>query len=280
MSDSNNPLRRHFRQASIHLRLPSQGKFYKQNTLDLPSNLEIPVLPMTAVDEIVSRTPDALFNGSAVVEIIKSCIPNVKDAWAVPAIDINAMLVAIRLASYGHTMEIGTQCPACQHESEYNLDLRSVMDSFGAPDYDKPLTVGDLTILFKPMTYFEINENSRMQFEDQKLMQSITNAELTEDQRITLIGDSFRKLTNLTVRAIGLSIASIRTPDAFVTDPNHIEEFLHNCDKNLFSKIRDYAVELRQASEIKPFDVKCQNCNHEYKQDFTLDMSNFFETNS
>ena len=62
MAQNDNPLRRYFRQPAIYIRLPSAGKFYPPGTLDMPANNELPVLPMTAVDEIVSRTPDALFN--------------------------------------------------------------------------------------------------------------------------------------------------------------------------------------------------------------------------
>ena len=110
MTESTNPLRKYFRQPSIHLRLPSGGKFYPPGTLDLPPNGEIPILPMTAVDEITTRTPDALFNGSAVVDIMHSCVPNIGDPWSIPAVDFNALLAAVRLASYGHEMEVSTTC--------------------------------------------------------------------------------------------------------------------------------------------------------------------------
>jgi hypothetical protein len=81
MTQFSNPLRKYFRQPAIHLRLPSGGKFYPDGVVDLPPNGEIPIYPMTAVDEIITRTPDALFNGSAVPDILKSCVPNIKDPW-------------------------------------------------------------------------------------------------------------------------------------------------------------------------------------------------------
>jgi len=69
----NNPLKAYFRRPAIYLKLPSEGKYYPQGSVDIPVNGEVAVYPMTAVDEITTKTPDALFNGSAVVEIIKSC---------------------------------------------------------------------------------------------------------------------------------------------------------------------------------------------------------------
>ena len=68
-----NPLSKQFRRPSLYFKLPSGGKFYQPGAIDLPDNKELPVYPMTAIDEITSKTPDALYNGTAVVDIIKSC---------------------------------------------------------------------------------------------------------------------------------------------------------------------------------------------------------------
>jgi hypothetical protein len=113
----NNPLRQYFRQPAIYIRLPSGGEFYPPGTLDMPPNQELPVLPMTAVDEITYRTPDALFNGSAMVNVIQSCVPNIRDAWAIPAMDVDSILVGIRVASYGHSYGIDQSMPWVQTRS-------------------------------------------------------------------------------------------------------------------------------------------------------------------
>ena len=113
MSQNANPLKQYFRQPAVYLRLPSDGQFWPQGSLEMPANKELPVLPMTAIDEITYRTPDALFNGQAVVNVIQSCVPNIRDAWSAPGADINSILIAIRMASFGHEMELNSTCPAC-----------------------------------------------------------------------------------------------------------------------------------------------------------------------
>ena len=130
----NNPLKQYFRQPVIYLRLPSGGEFYPPGTIDMPVNREIPILPMTAIDEITYRTPDALFNGTAVINVIQSCCPNIKNAWVIPSMDVDSLLVAIRIASYGHNMEFDTTCPHCNNVSTQSLDLRSVLDKMRAPN--------------------------------------------------------------------------------------------------------------------------------------------------
>ena len=246
----------------------------------MPPSGELPVLPMTAVDEIVTRTPDALFNGSAIPDIVSSCIPAIRDPWSIPSVDLNTILVAMRLASYGHKMDVTSTCPNCKNNNEFDLDLRLIMDSLKTPDYDTPLVLGDLTISFVPLSYRQINQNSQMQFEDQKLMQALNSTDMDTEQRLTMLSESFKKITALTIRAIAVSISSIQTPDALVTEPEFILEFLNNCEKDLFQQIRDHAIALRQAGEIKPLDITCSECSTKYTQDFSLDMSNFFETNS
>ena len=280
MTQTDNPLRKYFRQAVIHLRLPSGGKFYPPGTLDLPPNGEIPILSMTAVDEITSRTPDALFNGSAVVNVLASCVPNIKNAWTIPAVDFNALLAAVRIASYGHEMEISSTCPGCGETHPYTIDLRWALDKIQMPDYDTPCVIGDLNCFFVPMTYQQMNDVSRVQYEDQKLMQVMNSSETTEEEKMQKLGDAFKRITFLTIHSIAQSIGAIKTSSAMVTDTQQIEEFLVNAPKDVFNRIKEHAIRLREATDLPPIDVSCDGCQNEYKQEFTLDMSNFFETAS
>ena len=67
-----NPLAKHFRQPAIYIKLPSNGEYYDDAIVTIPENGELPVYPMTALDEISYRTADALFNGAAVANVIKT----------------------------------------------------------------------------------------------------------------------------------------------------------------------------------------------------------------
>jgi hypothetical protein len=275
-----NPLKQYFRQPAIYLRLPSKGEFYPPGTLIMTPNGELPVLPMTAIDEITYRTPDALFNGSAVINVIQSCVPNIRDAWAVPAMDVDSILVAIRIASYGHTLELGTTCPKCNTEEDYGLDLRQVLDQMKTPDYNKSIQYRDIEIFFKPMTYQNLNDNNAMQFEEQRILSVIPSTEVPDAEKITALGEALKKVTKITVQALAQSIATIRTPNALVTEPEFISEFLQNCDRTLFNQIRDHIIQIKNEAEIKPVSIKCPHCTHEYEQPITLDMASFFEAAS
>lgn len=276
MSDAINPLKQFFRQPAIYIRLPSGGKFWQAGSLDMPQNGELPVLPMTAMDEITYRTPDALFSGQSVVDVIQSCMPSIRNAWSVPSIDVNAILVAIRIASYGHNMEIETTCPACTTQDTFEIDLRSALDQLDTPNYDQPLTIGDLSVYFKPITYEQQNLSSLDQFTGQKMLQNMASSELDDNEKLQRMQDVLKEITALTVKAIAASIACINTPQALVSEPVHILEFLQNCDAVLYNQIRDQAVALKTSSDFKPIAATCTNCSTQYQTPMSLDQTNFF----
>ena len=271
-----NPLSQYFRQPSIYIKLPSQGKNYPEGTLNLTPTGELPVYPMTAIDEITYRTPDALYNGQATVNVIQSCIPDIKDAWAIPATDVDTLLIAIRIASYGHDMDFGTTCPACSKSSDRTIDLRTVLDSIRQADYSKTVVAGDMEIFFKPLTYKHLNNNNQMQYENQKLLQMLPDSGVPEEEKMLALSNALKKITDITVVALAQSIAVVRTPQALVSEPDYIEEMLKNCDSKLFNRIRDFILELKGSSEMQPLKLACDECNHEYEQSITLDMASFF----
>jgi hypothetical protein len=278
--NANNPLKQYFRQPAIYIRLPSGGQFYPPGTLEITANGEFPVYPMTAIDEITYRTPDALFNGEAVVTVIQSCVPNIKNAWALPSIDLDTILTAIRIASYGHQMEFETRCPSCTHEEGRTLDLRTVMDMLKSPDYTKSVKQGDIEIYFKPMTYKNLTDNNKAQYEEQRILNQLTptgdSPEEIERARNISYTEVLKKITQITVGALAQSIALIKTPTAQVSEPEYISEFLSNCDRLLFAQIRDYIIDTKTTAELQPLTIKCSECQFEYKQAVTLNMTDFF----
>ena len=253
MAQSPNPLSKFFRQPAIYVKLPSQGKYYPQGTLTMPPNGELPIFPMTALDEIIARTPDALFNGSTTIEIIKSCVPNILDPWQMPQTDVDMLLTAIRIASYGHEMEMASICPACKEEHEFALDLRNVIDRYKPANFETPCVIGDLTVYFKPITYQQMNLNSMRQFEEQKALQVSDDAtvEITPEQRADLLKRALTNLTKLTLESMAHSIVAIKTPDGVVDNFDHIREFVQNCDKNVFDRMRDHLIAIREGSEME-----------------------------
>jgi len=280
MTQTANPLKQFFRQPALFLKLPSDGQFWAAGSLDMPPNKELAVLPMTAMDEITYRTPDALFNGSAVSSVIQSCVPGIKNAWKTPAVDLAAILIAIRIATYGSDMDVGSTCPACDTEGEYTLDLHTLLASLKTLDFSKAVKHGDLEIYFKSVDYQTQNNLNTQQFEQQRIIQSVQQSDEPEEQKLIRMNDALKQITKLTLMTIQHSIAGIRTPTAFVTESEFIADFLNNCDRSVFKIIRDHVIQLREDSDLPPMPITCTQCNNSYKQTVTLDSTSFFEAAS
>lgn len=276
MALDNNPLKQYFRRPSVYIKLPSGGSYYPPGVVNIPESGELPVYPMTAIDEITTKTPDALFNGTAMCELIKSCVPDIKNPWLINSIDLDAILIGIRAAGGGNDMEIESKCTGCEEISTYGVNLTGLLSSLTAGNYHQELQVNDLLIKFRPLTYKQMNDAALGQFEVQRLFIQIEN-EMDNDERTKKSKQALESVTNLTMELLTEAIEYIQTPAVQVTEKEYIFDFLRNCDKKMYVTIRDYNADLKSQTEIKPLRMKCIHCQHEYEQPFTLNTSDFFE---
>ena len=271
----NNPLRQYFRRPAVFLNLPTGGESYSSDVVEFPDNRELPVYPMTAIDEITTKTPDALFNGSAMVEIIKSCIPAIKDPWRLLSNDLDAVLVAVKAAGGQDSVDVETECPKCQALGTYGVDLLSMLTSLKAGDYDVPLQVSDLTIRFAPLTYKEMNDAALGQFDIQIKYKGLADIEDDTDRNLKT-SSALQEITVLTQNILSEAIEYIETPTSKVEDTAYILDFLKQTDGKTYEAIRDYNTKLKSESTIKPLHIQCQECEHKFNQPFSLNASDFF----
>jgi hypothetical protein len=211
---------------------------------------------MTAKDELMLKVPDAVMSGQAVVDVVQHCIPNIKNAWNMPSIDLDVVLIAIRLATYGEKMTTPITFDN-DIEMEYTIDLRHVMDNLTATiTWDPVVPISDdLTIFIKPMTYKQINESALKTFETQKIMQVVNNDNLNEDEKLKMFKESFTKLTEITLGMVQASIIKIDSSQGGTDNKKFIQEFIENVDKDVFNKIQNHIDSLRENNSIKPIQV-------------------------
>lgn len=276
MALENNPLKQYFRKPAIYVKLPSNGKGYKPETIDMPINEELPVYPMTALDEITVKTPDALYNGTAIIDLIKSCVPNIKNPWDINSVDLDALLIAIRTATEGNKTEMETKCPSCEEVSKYEINLIAGLQDLDCKIYEDELNLDEISLKFKPLSFKNLNEISTKQFELQKLFLQIDenpNIDIRNEKSKEIL----KEIARLSMYSLCKTIDYIKTPIETVDNQDYIINFLQNCDKKTYDTIRDYSVKLKKSSEMKPLKIQCIHCTHQYEQTYTLNMSDFFE---
>lgn len=85
----------------IH-RLPSRGIFYTNGELDSGvRDGELQIFPMTLIDEITMKSPDLLFSGDAIKQVLARCVPQVMKPEHLLSKDVDFLMLVIRKASYG-----------------------------------------------------------------------------------------------------------------------------------------------------------------------------------
>lgn len=275
-----NPLSSFYRQPKIYVSLPSKGRFYPPGALDVSADGQYPVYAMTAKDELMFKTPDALLSGQSTVELIKSCIPAILDPWSMPSIDLDFALIAIRIATYGDKMEVGCNCPHCNAENSYDIDLTAWFSIFNNFNYNETVTVDPLVVHVRPYSYREITKTSIKTLEQQRIFNVINDETISDEEKIDRFGKSFVKLTELTVDAIANCVSSIETPDGSESDKEMIKDFINNCSKDVFDKISTHITDMKDQIEFKAQDVTCGECTKEFSLPITMDQANFFGVKS
>jgi hypothetical protein len=251
-----NPLTGLMRQPKIFIRLPSNGQYWEDGSLEVSENGEYPVYSMTAKDELMLKVPDALMNGQAVVDVIQHCIPSIKNAWKTPNLDMDVILIAIRIATYGEKMNIPVRAGG-ELDLEYTLDLRMVIDSLqNQISWDPVVPISDdLTLYIKPITYKVMTESALQTFETQKIIQLVNDESIPEEQKIIAFKESFSKLNQLTIGIINQSVYSVESSQGSTSDQKHIQEFMSNADKKVFDTVKEHIDQLRANNSIKPLQI-------------------------
>lgn len=270
----NNPLKQYFRRPAVYLKLPSEGKGYAEGVIEIPESGEIPIYPMTAIDEITARTPDALFNGTAVADLIRSCVPSIKNPWQINSNDLDAVLIGIKAASDTEP-SVDSVCPSCGELGTYGVNLIAMLSTLKSGDYETEMETGELKIKFRPLTYKEMNDAALFQFELQKTFATIDQ---TEDavEREKLGKDALEKITLLTMDLITKSIERIDAPNFSVTESEFVLDFLKNCDRNIYVAVREHNTKLKTDAELKPMTIVCASCGHSYEQPYSINPADFF----
>jgi len=264
--------------------LPSKGRYYSAEVYTATQTGEIPVLPMTAKDEMAFKTPDAMINGQATVDVIRSCCPNILDPWQLTNYDLDTVLLGIRIATYGETMDITATVPVVNEQMGHTVNLPSLLETVKNVEIkDSFRTKNGFTVHIKPLTYKDITDTQVKTFEQQKIVATVNSSQLSEEEKTQRYADAYRKLTELNFDMLSTSFTKITTPEGTeVTDREQIKEFLNNADSKLVNEMQDEMIKLRSQAQVRPIQLKAtdeqikKGAPVSFTVPLTFDNSNFF----
>lgn len=278
MTDTmNNPLKQYYRQPTVYVKLPSQGQWWNADDIDIPHNGELAIYPMSARDEILIKTPDALMNGQSIVSVIQSCCPQIRNAWSMPSVDVDTLLIAIRIATYGNHMQFDSSCSHCEHKNTHEVELGTTLERMRCPDFTELVYYQDLKIKLRPTKFFLSNRVNQINFEEQKMLSAVNNTDISTEQRSEIILASMNRIIDIGIESCADSTAWIEMPDGGrVDDCELIKDFYQNAEQSVLKLIQDSVLTRAQQVKTPPFQLQCDHCHSKYQADLEFNYSNFF----
>ena len=283
MTENSNPLNKYFRQPALYVSLPS-GTDYLQDVVESSQTGELAVMPMTAKDEIRFKTPDALMNGQGVVDVIQSCCPAIKDAWQIKSYDLDTILIAIRIATYGETMDMSFVVPVANETVSHTVNLPALLEDIKQAKIETQITLADgLKINVRPLTYKDMTDTSLQTFQQQKLYAAVQDSQMSDQEKNERFNQAFKTLTDINSGILLKNMASIVMQDGTeITDPAQIKEFVDNANAAMIKDIEQRIMVLRTQGSVKPLKLKAteeqikKGAPATYEVPVTFDNANFF----
>ena len=271
-----NPLQKYYRQPKIYISLPSKGLYYEEGAFHGDYN-NVPIFGMNGMDEIMYKTPDALFTGEATVKVIESCCPFIKDASKMPTLDVDSIVTAIRIATFGELLGIKHTCNNCGTENEFDIDLRTFLEYYSGLTFNNKVQVGELTVTLRPLSYKELTEVNIENFKLQKMLAQVGTMASEQDQQVQ-VDLVYKNLADVQTQLFINSIESVQVPDGVVDQKEFIIEWVKNSDRALYAAIKKKLEENKETWTMPQSQIKCTSCETEDSVTVNLDQSNFFVT--
>lgn len=279
----------------VEIALPTRGIFYPEGILRPGVNPEkIKVGTLGIMDEFKYRDPFMIVSGKAIEHLIRHiCGDQILMAEEMCEVDIETILLASRLASYGPSLKIKHSCahaiepteesedPICGHTNTVVIDLHEHILRYGPIENEERFAVllprVGQTVYLKPTPYKTTVEVMRNVMAHRKRLDDI-NQRNQED--FVIDPDQFAKYEEVVNLSVDLQIQTIldciygvKTRSGnMVEDPHLIGAWIFELPKSdhdvIAKRITEITDDLRKLSLIRYVCGKCKSEN-----EFNLQMN-------
>ncbi len=278
----NNPLQGYLRSPKLYILLPSGGKFSNIESISDISQ-ELPIYPLTSMDETLLRNPDALLNGESMASVITSCT-GIKNAYELTANDVDVILLAIRYATYGNELEISTSCTECSATVEDTVDIEPILESIEVLDDEYKVTLDNkLQCWLKPYTFRDSQKAALSAFRETSELNTLINAEADDMSKLITFNKSFQAMADLNIEILSNAVVKVVIPatedaeEIEVTNSNHIEEWVRGISKQQADVIIDELNVINELGIQREVKLTCEKCTSTFSTKIEFNPSNFFD---
>lgn len=239
------------------IRLPSRGLFYSNGELD-PECVdgEVMVFPMTVTDELLMRSSDMLFQGTAIDSVIKRCIPQIKKPLELLVGDIDYILTQLRRVSYGSRIPIVYECACAKTPEEQAARTAAGTNEYLIPveyfiQHTKELSAKDFNKSFKiKLTNGQVVTLQPLKFSDFIKIQQLKKEDDLSD-------------INAITEYVAMNFASLTKSVDDVTNKEHIKEWYKILPRFETELIKTKLDEIDNWGIDFKYTIKCRHCNED-----------------
>ena len=253
--------------------LPSGGLFYTNGELDQSVQKgEVHVYPMTAYDEIIIKTPDLLFSGKAIEQIFSRCIPAIKKPMELLTKDVDYLLIALRLVSFGPQVTVvhkNSKAPEPkEHKYEVSIQefvhrVKRIDPSVITSEYTVQLDSG-FSVLLSPMRYKTVVD----MMTDMDTEKPLSPEEMHERNA--------SHLASLIVSVTTPESMDGTTPGMTVANSKQISEWVGSLTIKDMKRIQDTIDGQRDWGTDTKYIVKCKDTGKDIQINVPLNPIHFF----
>lgn len=257
-----NPLLHAIKFPGKTVKLPSQGMLYKDGVFSPDvKNGEIHVHPLTAIDEIMLKSPDFLLNGEAIDIVFRKCMPQIEKPLELFTKDFDYLMMVLRQVTFGNVLEFDFN-HNCENsrKHEYRINLSDILTKTKSLD---PTTLdmfcitldNNQTVYFHPLTigaYMKLNSFDQISPEADVQFNYIAESLINVIEKVTdpMFGD--------------------------IDDKEFIKEWLGSLPAEDFHKIVDTINQTTYWGTETSSTLHCMDCENDVEVDLPLNPVVFF----
>ena len=274
---------------SIEIALPTRGYFYPSGDILHPDADpdNISVGHLSVLEETAFNDPLMMISGRAVDRIVRQVVPSVIDPSRLCEVDIQAILIACRIASHGPSLPLKHKCPSCSYENEMELNLDEHIQNFRPyspeefTEFTITLPVVGQTVHLRPIPYVDAITMTMDVMKSSIEMgdyESVSDQEALTDEFIEKYKKQFEQTLDTNLTAIIGSIYYIETKSgAQVHDHDLMREWLMRLPPDDVMAMRDRIKLLNDhIHDMSKIDYTCQECGKSATMYLELDPQKLF----
>ena len=262
-NQTQNPLLSKIKLPGRTFQLPSRGALYKNGELTDSTDGEIHVHALSALTEIQLKNPDMLFNGKALEEVCRECIPQIKKPTQLYGRDIDAIMFYLRLVTYGPEFEIKVKHD-CKEAKDHSYVVNIEQMAVNMKQLDPTVAEEEFKVT--------LPEGEVVRVHPLKFDHMIKLFQMNADKKEFTVDDI---KANVIFNLVNL-IESVQLGETVVTNKKHIEEWVKTLTTPVQNKITSAIEKTNHWGPEQSVKISCKDCGEEMNVELPLNPISFF----